>query len=273
MSTHRSTLQWCNWSGAVFVLLWAFGFLAFAHVVPPPSPDASATQIAQFYQANTTGIRFGILLTLFVSPFYASWSAAIAAQMKRMSGVHPVLADLQLVLGGLTVLVFMIPALFLEAAAFRPDRSPELIQALNDIPWLMFIGMGATAILQPAVIAVAIFQDKSETGVFPRWAGYLNVWTVLLFLPGPLCVFFKTGVLAWDGLFPWWIPFVVFFLWMVVMIFVVRQAINQTPVVDDAPSTLDPAVERRIAQLVEAKVAALRTELTPEDTAAVDLEP
>ena len=264
MSTHRATLHWCNWSGAVFVLLWALGFLAFAHVVPPPSPNDNAMQIAEFYQQNTTGIRFGILLTLFVSPFYASWSAAIASQMKRMRGVHPVLADLQLVLGGLTVLVFMIPALFLEVAAFRPDRSPEIIQALNDIPWLMFIGMGATAILQPAVIAVAVFQDRSRERVFARWVGYFNVWTVLLFLPGPLCVFFKTGPLAWDGLFPWWIPFVVFFLWMVVMLFVVRQAISHAPRGDSASSALEPAVEQYVAQLVEARVDAVRAELARE---------
>lgn len=177
---HRITLQLCNWSGAVFVIMWAVGFIFFAHVVPPPSPNENATQIAEFYRENTLGIRFGLMLTLFVSPLYASWSAAISAQMKRMSGVHPVLADLQLVLGGLTVLVFMIPALLLEVAAFRPDRAPEIIQALNDIPWMMFIGMGATAILQPAVIAVAIFLDRGEEPILPRWAGYFNSLSALL---------------------------------------------------------------------------------------------
>jgi hypothetical protein len=263
VSTHRTTLHWCNWSGAVFVLLWAVGFVVFAHVVPPPSPDESAAEIADFYRAHTTGIRFGLLLTLFVSPLYASWTAAISAQMKRMSGVHPILADLQLVLGGLTVLVFMIPALLLEVSAFRPDRSPEIIQALNDIPWLMFIGMGATAILQPAVIAVAILQDKSKHAVFPRWAGYLNVWTVLLFLPGPMCVFFKTGPFAWDGLFAWWIPFVVFMAWMVTMLVLVRRSIDQ-PWVGGTTSAdvIDPAVERQIARVVESRIDALRAEIT-----------
>jgi len=262
---HKSTLRWCNWSGAAFVLMWAVGFVVFAHVVPPPSPNEDAGQIAGFFRDHTGGVRFGLLLTLFVSPLYASWSAAIAAQMKRMSGVHPVLADLELVLGGLTVLVFMIPALFLEAAAFRPDRSPEIIQALDDIPWLMFIGMGATAILQPAVIAVAILLDGSTEPVFPRWAGYLNIWTVLLFFPGPLCVFFKTGPLAWNGIFPWWIPFIVFTLWMVVMLFLVRHAINQQPSAESGPLTMDATLERQIAQIVDAKIDALRLEVTKPD--------
>lgn len=252
---HRTTLKWCNWSGWVFLLLWLVGFVFFAQVVPPPSPDESAEQIAEFYRAHTGGIRFGLLLTLFVSPLYASWSAAIAAQMKRIRAAHPVMAELQLVLGGLTVLVFMIPALLLEIAAFRPDRSPEAIQALNDIPWMMFIGMGATAILQPFVIGVVILQDRRDTApVFPRWVGYFNIWTAVLFLPGPLCVFFKIGPLAWDGLFTWWIPFVLFAAWMVVMIVMVGRAIRT----DDGASTVDHDLEQRINAIVDARINTLR---------------
>lgn len=262
---HRITLKFCNWSGAVFVVVWAVGFVLFAHVVPPPSPNESATQIADFFRGHTLGIRFGLVLTLFISPLYASWSAAISAQMKRMSGVHPILADLQLVLGGLTVLVFMIPALLLEAAAFRVDRAPEIVQALDDVPWMMFIGMGATAILQPAVIAIAILQDRGAEPILPRWAGYLNVWTVVLFLPGPLCVFFKTGPLAWDGIFTWWIPFVVFCLWMLIMIFVVHQSINRSAEAAPSSAAVSPELGEQITQIVdteiEARLDALRREL------------
>src|SRR5581483_10619172 len=206
------------------------------------------------------GIRFGLMLPLFASPLYASWSAALAAQMTRVRAAHPVMADLQLVLGGLTVLVFMIPALLLEIAAFRPERSPETIQALNDIPWMMFIGMGATAILQPFVVGVVILQDRAGhhdsagAPVFPRWVGYFNIWTAILFLPGPLCVFFKTGPLAWDGLFTWWIPFVLFAAWMVVMIIMVGRAIRT----DDGSPPLDPALEQRINDIVDARMNALR---------------
>lgn len=259
---NQRTLQWCNFSGVVFVGMWLIGFLFCAQVVPPPSPNDTATDIAQFYRDHTGGIRFGIMLTLYVSPLYATWSGAVAVQMKRMRGVHPILADVQLVLGGLTVLVFMIPALLLEVAAFRPNRSPEIIQALNDIPWLMFIGMGATAILQPALIAIATLQDKSPDPVFPRWVGYLNIWAVLLFLPGPVCVFFKTGPLAWDGIFPWWIPFVVFAAWLVIMIVVVHQSLNRTARVHAAVTTLDNDLAQHITQIVDARVAELRSEPT-----------
>jgi hypothetical protein len=250
-----TTLRWCNWSGWAFLLFWLVGFVFCAHVVPPPSPNESADQIAEFYRANTGGIRFGLMLPLFASPLYASWSAALAAQMMRVRAAHPVMADLQLLLGGLTVLVFMIPALLLEIAAFRPERSPETIQALNDIPWMMFIGMGATAILQPFVVGVVILQDRSGGApVFPRWVGYFNIWTAILFLPGPLCVFFKTGPLAWDGLFTWWIPFVLFAAWMVVMLVMIPKAIRT----DTSDSGADAELERRINEIVDARLNTLR---------------
>ncbi len=56
----------------------------------------------------------------------------------------------------------MIPALLLEIAAFRLDRDPSIIETHNDIVWMMYIGMGAIAILQPFVVAVAILQQRAE---------------------------------------------------------------------------------------------------------------
>lgn len=250
-----ATLRWCNWSGVVFLLGWLVGFVVFADFVPPPSPDDSAEEVARVFQDNTFGIRFGLLLTLFVSPLYASWAAALAAQMKRIRGTHPILGDLQLVLGGLTVLVFMIPALLLEVAAFREDRDPGTIQTLDDIAWLMFIAMGAVAILQPFVVGVVILQQRTEDEqVFPRWAGYFSVWTAILFLPGPVCVFFKTGPMAWDGFLPWWIPFAVFALWVAVMIVVVHQSIGRSAAARTAIGRLDPELRRELDELVDAKV-------------------
>jgi hypothetical protein len=125
----------------------------------------------------------------------------------------------------------------------------------------MFIGMGATAILQPALIAVAVLQDRSTVPVFPRWVGWLNVWTVLLFLPGPFCVFFKTGPLAWDGIFPWWIPFIVFALWMVIMIVVVHQSINRTTRAGTPFATVDPELLQQVTQIVDDRLSTLRRDL------------
>lgn len=252
---HAATLRWLNWSGVIFILGWLIGFVFFAQLVPPPSPDDSAETVAQVFADNRFGVQFGMMLTLFVSPFYASWAAALAAQMKRIRGAHPVMADLQLVLGGLTVLVFMIPALLLEIAAFRADRSPEVVQTLDDIAWMMFIAMGAVAILQPFVVGVVILQQRKEDEqVLPRWSGYFSVWTAILFLPGPACVYFKTGLMAWDGMLPWWIPFIVFTAWVVVMMAVVHQSIGRGCSSRGRIAELDPELRGAIDQLIDNRI-------------------
>jgi hypothetical protein len=46
----------------------------------------------------------------------------------------------------------------------------------------------------------------------------------VLFIPGGLLTFFKTGPFAWSGVFVYWVPLVVFFSWYLVMFVVLRQA-------------------------------------------------
>jgi hypothetical protein len=65
------------------------------------------------------------------------------------------------------------------------------------------------------VIGTAIFGDTREQPIFPRWAGYLNYWVAVLFLPGSVTVFFRDGPFAWDGIFTWYLPLTVFAIWIV----------------------------------------------------------
>ena len=50
-----------------------------------------------------------------------------------------------------------------------------------------------------------------------RWAGYLNLWVILLSLPGGVQVFFKDGPFAYNGLLACYFVVRVFFVWLVVM--------------------------------------------------------
>ncbi|MGE3297731.1 MAG: hypothetical protein AB7I68_10315 [Porticoccaceae bacterium] len=50
----------------------------------------------------------------------------------------------------------------------------------------------------------------------------------MLFVPGGLLTFFKTGPFAWDGLFVFWVPLVVFLLWYGAMFVLLRQAIAKS---------------------------------------------
>jgi hypothetical protein len=63
--------------------------------------------------------------------------------------------------------------------------------------------------------------------VLPRWAGYLNIWTVPLLFPGFAVYVFRSGPLAWNGIFAWWVPVGVFSGWFVVMIALMFRAVRE----------------------------------------------
>ena len=76
-------------------------------------------------------------------------------------------------------------------------------------------------------MGLAIVSDNHERPVFARWLGYFNIWVAILFLPGGLITFFKSGPFAWNGLLAFWLPLTVFFLWYIVMFFALLKAIRQ----------------------------------------------
>lgn len=223
-SFNTSTQMLCLWSGPIGIGLWMIGFVFAAGFIVPPPPGNSASEIAQLYAENLSGIRIGLLLTMIGATLTAPMVASITAQMKRIEGRYSPLSYTQLGLGMSGILLFIIPVMNMQAAAFRPERDVELIRLANDLGWIPFVGVWSMAALQNLAIAVSAFQDKTGR-VFPRWVGYFNVWTALLYCPGSLLYFFKQGPFAWNGLLSWWLVVAVFCTWFIVMFFVVRKAI------------------------------------------------
>jgi hypothetical protein len=138
-----------------------------------------------------------------------------------------VLSVTQLLAGAIFVPSFVFPLMVMAAAAFRPEeRDPQITQALDDVFWLMFVGVVGGVVMQALVLAAASFVDRTESGSFPRWFGYLNAWYALLALPGGAVMIFNDGPLAWNGVFAFWIPFVAFFVWMIAVTVVLIQSIK-----------------------------------------------
>lgn len=224
----------CACSGVAFVVLFLIGFWAFAGFVPPPSPGDSAERIAARYTNNRNGIRTGLIICMFASGLLAPWFASIAVQMRRIEGSRPILTYVQLLAGAATVIEFLVPPMFWQAAAFRADRSPETVQALNDIGWLPFLGIISTAMIQGYAFGAVILADRRAVPVFPRWLGYYQFWIVSLLLPGATIVFFHSGPLAWNGVLAWWVLLVSYFLWIVVTsVYLYKVAAVDDEVCDD----------------------------------------
>lgn len=214
------------WCGPLLMLIFLAGFWPVAGFLPPPSPEDGAAEIAAFFADDTTAIRLGLWMTTFAAALFAPWMVAIFVQMRRIEGREAPLAHLQLALGAIFVLEFIFPLMIWQAAAFRPLEDPELTQRLNDLGWLMFVGVVSTGVLEAIVIGAAILRDRRAEPVFPRWAGYLNLWCALTFVGGGLCVFFKSGPFAWNGVIAWWLLLVGFAVWILAMSFcLLRYAI------------------------------------------------
>jgi hypothetical protein len=237
---HQFTFQRvCAWSGIVCFLLFFGAFLA-AGFIPPLAPHSSAPVIAHFYQQHATGIRIGGVLMLLSGLFYAAFTGVISAQMRRIPGLHPSATYVQLAAGAFACLTFLIPAMLFEVTAFRPYRSPEITQTLNDMCWILLVMPWPPFLAQNYAFAYAIFTDRRERPLFPRWLGYVNIWAPIIFSPSILLPFFKVGPFDWRGIFVFWIPAVVFVLQFIVNTAMLLRAIARER---DELEPLRPAVE------------------------------
>ncbi|MCX2930093.1 hypothetical protein ORI20_07400 [Mycobacterium sp. CVI_P3] len=253
----RTIHRAAGWSGAGVLVLMAFGFVGLARFFPPPSPALSADQTTAIIIGHATTIRWGMIVTMVAAVLLGIFAVSIAVQMRRIEGRFPILSMTEFGLGMLFVLEFLYLLFFWQTATFRADRDPQLIELLNDMAWIPFVGLTGTAAVQVAAFGVAILIDRRPVPVFPRWLGYGNLWVALIFCAGTFNVFFKTGPLAWNGVLSWWLPVVVFALWLIVVTVYLRRAIethidevdaDKTPSVAELAATIAD-LQRQVGQL------------------------
>ena len=223
-NAHAKTQTLCAWSGFVGANLF-FGGLLIMGFIPPLLPSSNAADIAAIYQANTNGIRLGAILIMMAGGFVAPMFAAIAVQMKRIEGSEaPVLTYTQIITGAGGLFLFIVPAMVFTAAAFRPERTPEITQTINDLAWIITVMPFILGFMQNLSIGFCIIGDKRTQPIMPRWVGFLNIWIAILFVPGCLITFFKLGPFAWNGLIGFWLPALAFGPWFLVMPYFVSKA-------------------------------------------------
>ena len=220
----------CLWTAPVFGLILLIAFVAFPGFFPPMSPTMSADEVAAFYADNTAMIRFSMitfnLCAIMLLPFFA----VIVVQMKRMATQSHALAYCYLtaVVSGATI--FALADIFYLVAAFRPDRSPELLLLLNDLAWITLVAPVGMLVAQNLLLGLAVYLDSGPNPVFPRWVGHFAVVTGLAMAPAAAAAVFRTGPLAWDGAISFWLRIGAFVLFIVVMSFVLRSALHRQAV-------------------------------------------
>jgi hypothetical protein len=215
------------WTLPVALILWIASFFLFPGFNPPMSPTMPAEQVAAFYRdpAHLPKIRYSMIVFNWFGVCLVPILALIMLQIRRMAHRTPIFsyAMLGCVAGG--------PSLFLVAnvcwllAAFRPERSPELTQLLNDFGWITFTIVVPFLIGQSAILALAIYFDDRSHPVFPRWVAHFNLVVAAALVPASFVGVSLTGPLAWDGLLSFWVKNAAIAVWIAVMGVVLGQAI------------------------------------------------
>jgi hypothetical protein len=223
-----STVQMCGfWSAVVFLTLWLFGFVFAAQWVPPLPPSGDAAMIGAEFSERSTALLVGSACMGIGSIFYVPFTILIADFIRKIESPSIMLSSAQIAGGVIGQITFFIPSFIFAAAAFRPDRSAELILAMSDVAWITFMTAWPPFCLQFASLGIAIFMDQRTDRPFPRWVGFLQFWNCMLFFPATLALFFKTGPFAWNGMFIWWVPLLVFVIWFAVLLPLLWRAIRR----------------------------------------------
>lgn len=212
----------CVWVGLLFLPLFWTGLMV-AGWFPPPSPNLSADEVMRMFDADRNLIRTGVWILTAAAPLLAFYGTALTHQIRRSIGASP-LARAQTLVAACLILEFIFPQMIWQAAAYRAERAPALVQLCYDIGWLMYIGVVGTAMVQMVLCGIAVISDRRAEPLVPRWVAYVCFWAALGVAGGSFCVYTQTGPIAWNGLIAFWLLAVAFFVWMLTMSWAMLRA-------------------------------------------------
>lgn len=216
----------CIWSGPVATVLALLGMVVIGGYIPATNPAASGQEVADFYVNNLAGVRLGMVMSLVAFSLFVPFGIAIAMQTRRIEQ-SPVMTYVQIASVAIATLEGVMSTVIWLTAAFRPDTiDPDLTRALHDLGWICFLVDVPPFSIWIGAIGIAILRDRNAAPLFARWVGYFNLWVAVLILPALLVPFFKTGPFAYNGLLALYLPFGVFFIWMVTMTLALFRAVG-----------------------------------------------
>lgn len=215
------------WWSVAFLVIFAFTWVFLLEMVPPPPATLSAADVAAYYTEHATKIKLGSVIASWTSAFMVPFSLVVAFQLARIEEGKPVWAVLSLCSGCLMSMFLVFPPILWGVVAFEPSRPVEITSALNQMANLTLITTDQFYIFQMIAIWIVSLRAKPDPlSAFPRWLGWLTLWTAIIVELGAAAYMFRTGPFAWGGLFAFWFPFNFFFIWMISMFIMLFRALR-----------------------------------------------
>jgi hypothetical protein len=222
------TQRFMMWLAIVLTLIFAVSWVWLMGFFPPPPADLPADKVAELYSLHNVRFRIGVILALIAGGFLVPISIVISVQMARLEKGLPLWAILQGTTGTIGSIFIWLPVLLWGVTAFTPERAPELTRLFHEFGWLTFIVPLSLFPMQLLGIIVVCFtkDEPDSVSAFPRWLGYLSVWQAIQSFGGPMAVLFKTGIFAWNGLLPFYLPFTLFTVWYIAICWTILRALR-----------------------------------------------
>lgn len=197
-------------------------------LLPVPSPSLGLEQVIEIYAANNLQFRIGVCIMIISGAWYLPWSVVLFLQMMRIEKGAPVMSIVQVLASTNGTWLFAIPPVFWGVVAFSIDRNPELSLLMHEFAWLYFVTPASFFLFQLIPIAVvSLSKDNTDPNTpFPRWLGWLTVWSGVTGVIGFIAQLFKSGPFAWSGLFPFYLPIAIFTAWMVCLVITLWKALK-----------------------------------------------
>ncbi|AMK19837.1 MULTISPECIES: hypothetical protein [Sphingobium] len=228
INAQRALIWWALLMMVTFMLCFVF----LIKMVPLPPASLNAEQVAAIYRENSVSIRIGGVICSWVAAFMVPLALVIAVQMRRIEQGWPIWSVLQLCGGCLMSMFLVFPPLIWGVAAFSPDRPAEITLAIHELANLTLVTTDQYYIFQFVAIAVVSLMGRQDAlSPFPRWFGYLTIWTAIMFELGAFGFIPRTGPFAWNGLFVFWIPLSIFGLWIIVTSVLILGALKRQSLV------------------------------------------
>lgn len=228
MKHDRFLMSLSVWSPLAYLLTFGFGWLVLARWFPPIAPTSSPLQVAEIFRNHHFVLELAAVSIMVSTVVLVPVSALLVLVIRKIEKQTSLLT----LMAGFTLTCFLVLNFYagfsFSTAAFRVERSPDLVQFASDAGFLQFIGGIPMFIMVWILTAYAVLvTDRGPEPIAPRWFGYLNLWIALLYLPELLVFFFKTGPFAWDGVIGFWIPAVLFIVYFLVAPFVLKPIVKR----------------------------------------------
>jgi hypothetical protein len=216
------------WSGPIFTLLTAVGWLGLAHFIAPAKGGLTAAQFADWFtHQHRTGVLIGCSIFLLSTCFLGLWTAQYGIMLWRMDRRAPVMSITQILMGVSIVVIVVINSSLWLAAAYRVGASGDTVRALNDTAWMGFLIAWPLLSLQMIAGAVVCLHDKRREPLIPRWLCWASIGGAILLFTAGGSAFAQHGAFAFSGVLGFYLPVAIWGVWLDSTAFFMRRELRR----------------------------------------------